>query len=239
MDWLAILGIVVSIIGVVLSLIIFNASVNNGRKIILNNVMYEIDRELFYIYNPYISEDEKIKYIDTYVRSFAKIDKQLNEINYKTNIGIPLIQYETTYKEDIANQTFKLNESLKELFNYFMQRNIQGVDLLFDFHNDRFSILQMYSQKRKYIRRLIFGPIIGMRITAVRKSKEIFINKEKNIPNPVRKIKNQKDLEKYYNQCYLKFAPMFLMPVQSYEMKSMNFTKVSKKGKERPITMYY
>ncbi len=236
---LSIVGVIVSVVGVVLSLLLFNASINNQRKVLLNDTLRKIEKEVFIIFNTLNTDENRINMIDNYVRALIRIDKDLNNIKYNNKYGVPGIGQSTTYdnENNKATQTFKFDESLRYLIGYFKLRNIEGVELLLDFYNDRFSILQMFKQVRKYKRKMFIGPIYGVKIIAKRSNKEIAYTSKKKY-KVIKSINSEKDLKRHYDETYVLSNLDLMQKPEPFERKSLDIIRTTDKGKERPITIY-
>jgi len=238
MGW-TIFGIVISSFGVLLSLLLFNASINNNRKIILNDVIKEINRGLFCLFTEDHNKEYKMKQFDGFVKNTIKIDAQLNQIEFKNNILLPGIPHSTSYIADKAIQTFDLNKAYKSMIDYFESRNIYGLDIALEFYDDRLMALQFYALKHEYIKKFFIGPIIGLRISAIKHTNEAYISKDQSLKIPIDRIGNKQDLKTYYDNFYVKLIPRFFQEPKSFDRIISNIVNETEKGKERPITFYF
>ena len=238
MEWLSILGISVSVVGVILSLMLFNASINNGRKILLNNILYDITYELFFMFSKFNGDESRVKDVHKFNRAFIKIGTQLNQIKYDSKIGVPLLGWSTSYDNEVATQKFGVVKEYNNMLEYFNKRKIYGIDILMEYFDDRMYFIQSFSQKRKYIRRFFVGPIIGIRVYAVRNKKTIAFNKNMVHEIPIRKVKSQNGLKKYYDEVHMKFSPIIRQQTVPFERNDMDIVTKVKKGKELPLTIY-
>lgn len=237
---LDITGVIISFTGVILSLLLFNASINNQRKIILNKVLSIIESDLFLVFNPFMSEDEKIKLVDKFFRAFYKIHGELNQISFDSETGIPVIPQSISYKNDKTKHKYNFNEALENMVEYFESRKIVNIDLLFDYHRGSFNVQQVFSKRISYKRFLLIGPIIGLKIYFKRMKPVFRLNKKTQIPITVKTIENRDDLKEFYDKTYIplcKIDPTNNKP-ESFERQDYNIIKITEKGKEDPLKIY-
>ncbi len=171
-------------------------------------------------------------------RAFIKIGTQLDQIRYDSKIGVPLLGWSTSYDNEVATQKFGVVKEYNAMLEYFQQRHIFGIDILMEYYDDRISFIQSFTQKRKYIKRFLFGPIIGIRVYSVRNKKTIAFNKNLVYEIPIRKVKSQKGLKKYYDEVYMRFDPFVRQRTVPFERNDMDIISKVKKGKEIPLTIY-
>ena len=98
-DFLSIAGIIISTIGVIISLIFFNASIDNSRKILLSKILYFIryDHEIMSLFNMATKNKRntsiplKRENILKFNNSMFRLEEMLKEINFKNDYGVPII----------------------------------------------------------------------------------------------------------------------------------------------------
>ena len=236
-EWLSIVGVVVSMVGVILSLLLFNASINNGRKILLNNVLYKMTYEVLFMFSPLNNGNQRVKDYDKFNKSLISIHMMLNEISY-CSTGVPGLQISTSYTDTKAIQTFNIYKTYHAVVDYLESRNIKGLEILMEYFDDRFSIMQCFNQERKYIRKWFIGPIIGIKVSATRNKPSIAFSSNLIYPIPIKKITNINDIKTYYNNVYLKFDPFLRQKTYDVERKDIDVVQEVPKGKEIPITIY-
>ncbi len=203
-DWVSIIGASISIIGVILSLLLFNSSINNGRKILLKRILILIQTELLYFFSPILDNKYKVSKRENIYKSLVNIESLLDEINYYPKIDIPGLKIKKdSLDNNMIKNTILLNEFYKNLEEYLNKRNITNFRLIDVYFNGAFELLQYYNLNIKYNKRFLIGPIQGVKTVLYRKKKFALIDKAK-IPL-IRKINNEKKLEKYYNECYMNF----------------------------------
>jgi len=61
MDILNIIAFVLSIVGIIISLLLFNASINNGRKILINEIIYRLIYEICFMFSEHTRNEDKIE----------------------------------------------------------------------------------------------------------------------------------------------------------------------------------
>lgn len=236
-DTLSIIGVVVSITGVIVSLFLFNASINNNRKILLNNVLNRIMYDVFFMFSTHNPDSQRVSKVHDFNRALMKIDTMLNEVDYN-NKGVPLLSWSTTFSGEKATQTFHINNAFKEVKKYFERRHIKGMDVFIEYFDDRISLIQCYEQRRRYIHKFVIGPIIGIKVYAVRNKKKIAFNDKLVYPIPIKKIRNLREMKIYYDKCYMKFDSFVRQNTVSLERNNIDVTQIVKKGEEIPPTFY-
>ena len=237
MEWLSITGVIISIVGVILSLMLFNASINNSRKILLNNILYKLTFDVFFMFSPLEDGIKRVNDYNKFNKSLMSIHNLLNEINY-SSYGVPILQISTSFTDTKAKQTFHVYKTYQAVKEYFESRNIKGIDVLLEYYDDRFSIMQCFNQKRKYIRKCFFGPIVGIKIFAQRNRPSIAFSSNLKYTIPMKKISNTNDIINFYNDVYLKFDPIIRQTNYDVERKDIDVIQEAPKGKEIPITIY-
>ena len=131
MDGLSIAGIVVSTVGVILSLLLFNASINHGRKIFFNELIYFIKHEIFETFSLFeeqnanhdLSIDEIGKEKSSFDRALITIHEKLNSLHYNEKRGVPLMETRQKNNADgTVTSTFLLKDTYKKIIDYFEYR---------------------------------------------------------------------------------------------------------------------
>ncbi|MDD4110536.1 MAG: hypothetical protein PHS54_03170 [Clostridia bacterium] len=209
MDWLNILSLVISILGVAISLLLFNSSINNSRKILLSKVMYYInyDHEIMALFSE-STKDKKIRNakitkerVIKFCQNMFRLEEMLKEISYKNELGVPTIpEQDKSINDNEYKHIYGISETFAVMNNYFKKRNLPNFYLLLNEYDDRCYFLQHYYRKEQYIHKWGIGPIIGLKY--IYKRKHVSANYGGFSTPLIKKIKNEKDFEKYYNECY-------------------------------------
>ena len=132
-------------------------------------------------------------------------------------------------------QIFNVKDTYTVLDNYLKKRNFYVLDMLLNEYDDRLYVIQGYDRKIKYIRKLFIGPIVGVKIYYVRRQETLnYGNKPVKL---IKKIRNKKELKKYYDECYMKFNFHRTEKVE-FEREISNIIFKCKKGEERPPHIY-
>ena len=96
-DILSIIGIIVSTLGVVISLLFFNASLDNSRKVLINKVLYFItfDHEIMSLFSEATingmfstSNSLSVEKIKKFNSSMFRLEEMMKDISYKNKFGI-------------------------------------------------------------------------------------------------------------------------------------------------------
>jgi hypothetical protein len=210
MDILSIVGIVISSIGVVFSLLLFCASVDNGRKILINKVINTINSEVLLMFceHPFQGNyTQKLKEREKFNQSLWALHRALQEINYISNIIVP--QLEVSKSEMITDNKWRNTFDLSQLFisvdEYFKKRHFIGIDFMLEYFDSRLMLCGNYNMEPEYIRRMLIGPIIGVRMQFVRIRERVSYVGNGEETELIKSIKSIKDYKRYYDECYMKF----------------------------------
>jgi len=236
MDILNITAFALSIAGIAISLLLFNASINNGRKILINKIIYRLLYEICFLFSDHISSDTKIKKRKDWELSFIQISKMIDDIELDDKHGIPGIPITQNFnnEEGTVTEYYSINGLLNSVSDYLKKRKIAGFKLLLEHYDDRIYVTQYYRCKYNYKRRFFIGPIIGADIVLIRINKVAKYGSASTEIKP-KKIKNMADLEDYYKNSYLSF-PKIIEKV-NFERK-LDFTRTVKKGEESVFTFF-
>lgn len=239
MEALSIIGIIISVLGVILSLLLFNASINNGRKLLINELLYLLNREILQIFSIHRNDKKIIKNKDIINKNLMKLVEIIDKIKFDYWNYIPAIGSNLTYnKNNTVTHFYNINEFYNELDIYLKRKNIYYLKLMIELYDDRLYILQHYHDKLKYIRKFFIGPIIGVKKIYVRKRR--YANYSGKKVKLLRKIKNIKTMEMYYNKCYTKFNIFQLSSIKKEKfnrtINDINFK--TEKGKEQLPIIY-
>lgn len=239
---LSIIGIIVSVAGVIISLLLFNASVNNSRKIILNKAIHFIifDHDILSIFSD--ATEEKARNITKeriykFNHNVFMLEEMLKDIDIQNNLGIPIV---SESDEQLDNNQFKhtffLSKTYQVMNDYFRERNLPDFYLMLNEFDDRCSFLQNYERKVKYKRKFGIGPITGIKYVYKRKKEKIKYGKSE-VPL-IKKIKNIEDFKKYYDKCYCKFD-IFNIISKCEKERVIKDIEIGTDEKNRiPITIY-
>jgi hypothetical protein len=231
MDILNIIAFVLSIVGIIISLLLFNASINNGRKILINKIIYRLIYEICFMFSEHTRNEDKIKKRTEWERSMIQISKMIDDIRLDDKHGVPTIPIAQQFnnEEGTVTENISLNCLLNNVSDYLEKRNIFGFKLLLENYDGRIYATQHYRCKYVYKRLLLVGPIVGVKIILIRSNKEAKYGLSSPVEITPKKIKNMKDLEYYYKNTYLLF-PAVIEKV-SFERK-LDITRTIKKGEE-------
>ena len=216
MDWLSVAGIIISAVGVIISFLLFNASINHGRKIFFNELIYFIKHEIFetislleeQVSSKEINMEQIEKEKQGFNRALITIHEKLNSLYYNEKRSVPLMKTKQKTNEDgTITSTFLIKKTYKEIIDYFKYRRIDGVDLFLESYYDRLHLYQHYYYKFVFKRYFLIGPVKGVDIVFIRRHK-FAEHKGVSTEIPVRKIKNFSSYKKYYDAAYSKF-PVF------------------------------
>lgn len=241
-DILSIIGIIVSITGVIISLLFFNASIDNSRKVLINKAIHFInfDHEILSIFSE-STDEKKISNAQKRIYKFNKdmfmLEEMMKDIKIKNNLEIPIIpESDEIVTDNQYKHTFALSEAYKVMNNYFEERNLPNFYLMLNEYDDRCSFLQNYQRKELYKRKYFIGPIIGIKYIYKRKKKTVkYFNTE--VPL-IKTIRNMQDFNKYYEQCYCLFDYFKIIPKCEKERVINDFTEVTDEKNRIPITIY-
>ena len=81
-----------------------------------------------------------------------------------------------------------------------------GIDFMLVYFNIRLMLCGNYNMEPKYIRRMLIGPIFGVRMQFVRRIERVCYVGNDIETELVKSIKSTKDYKRYYDKCYLKFG---------------------------------
>ena len=237
---LSISGIVVSILGVVISLLLFNASVDNGRKIIINRVLRSLNREVLWAFtNGNLSEKNEKKYKERDKCNYAlgTIHHDLHEIRY-ASFGVPVVDINSQIqlKTGEWESSIRLSDVFNAIDEYFMRRHIDGLTLMLEYYDDRLLLCQHYEEKRKYIRKFKVGPIIGVKINYKRREKTVRYRDAS--VKLIKRIASYEDYKKYYEQCYLKFDNIIPNEKKLFERSINDVVLTADDQSQYPIVLY-
>ncbi|MDE6667552.1 MAG: hypothetical protein K2K38_04295 [Clostridia bacterium] len=240
---LSIVGIVVSTIALIVSVWLFDLSLDNGRKVLLHKIDYFItyDHEIFSIFSKLTISEDRLKptvkgeIVEKYNKSMFELSRMLNDIKY-SYFDIPLIPEGSELNDD--GKTYKHKYYVKNAYEaiqmYFVKRNLPNFKIYLDYHDDRLYLVQHYSARIKYKRNYLIGPIIGYRIVYKRRNK--FANYGQRRIKLMKVIKTEKDYKKYYYNCYLKFFDENeVIKHQPFEREVADFFNIAN---EQYITIY-
>lgn len=211
-DILSIIGIVVSTIGVIVSLLFFNASLDNSRKVLINKVLYYItfDHEIMNLFESATlnkkfettSSLSRVR-VEKFNNSMFKLEAMMKDVSYHNNFGVPIIgESDESLGDNKYKHTYHISKTYQVMNKYFNERNLPNFYLLLNEYDDRCYFLQNYKRIYKYKRKFFIGPIIGLKFLYKRRHKTA---NYMGVKTPLLKtIKTEKDFEKYYNECYLK-----------------------------------
>ena len=243
---LSIIGIVVSTIGVIISLLFFNASLDNSRKVLINKVLYFItfDHEIMDLF---ASATANKKYetisslsksrIEKFNNSMFKLEAMMKDVSYHNNLGTPIIGESDELLEDKKyKHTYLISETYKVMNTYFSKRNLPNFYLLLNEYDDRCYFLQHYKRLYKYKRKFFIGPIIGLKFIDKRSHKTANYG---GVKTPLlRTIKTEKDFEKYYNECYLKMNIFHNDEPSELNRTIKNLEIITDEEHRIPLTIY-
>lgn len=240
-DILSIIGIIVSVTGVIISLLLFNASVNNSRKIILNKAIHFIIFDILSIFSD--ATEEKAQNITKeriykFNHNMFILEKILKDINIQNKLGIIPIVLESD--EQIDNNQFKhtflLSKTYQVMNDYFRERGLPDFYLMLNEFDDRCSFTQNYKQKVKYKKKFGIGPITGIKYVYKRKREKVKYGKSE-VPL-IKTIKNIKDFIKYYGKCYCKFDIFNIISKCEKERAIKDIEIITDEKNRIPITIY-
>lgn len=245
-DILSIIGIIVSTLGVVISLLFFNASLDNSRKVLINKVLYFItfDHEIMSLFSEATingmfstSNSLSVEKIKKFNSSMFRLEEMMKDISYKNKFGIPIIgESDTLIESDKYKHTYRICETYEIMNEYFKERRLPNFYLLLNEWDGRFYFSQHYKRIYKYKRRFFIGPIVGLEFVYKRMHKTANYG---NVKTPlIKKIKNEKDFEKYYTECYLKMDLPNSVIKHEFERKIRNLEIITDKDHQIPITIY-
>lgn len=245
-DILSIIGIAVSTIGVIISLIFFNASIDNSRKVLINRVLYFInfDHEIMSLFvdstkNRRFANTKTITRtrIEKFNQSMLQLESMLKEIYYNNKFGVPLIgESDCQIENNKYKHTYLISKTFELMNQYFRERNLPNFYLMINEWDDRCLFLQHYNKIIKYKRKFLIGPINGITFTYKRKNKTVTYGKT-TIPL-IKKIKTEDDFRKYYNECYSKLDILDKAIIESCERELLDLEIITDKENQIPITIY-
>jgi len=225
MNVLSTVSLCISIVGVIISVSLFNASINNGRKVLLKKILYMTTYDICFMFSPLEKDENKIKNKTKWERSMIKIGQLFDELKFNSKISIPGISFsQSVSKKDntIITEQFFLDSALSRTIDYYKSRNIKGFDLLLEGYDGRVYLSQHYHRVYIYTHFLFVGPINGVKIVYKRNKKIANYGGHITKITP-KKIRNMKDFRKYYDKCYMDF----------------NFSKIiPKNGKNDILSVY-
>jgi hypothetical protein len=130
-----------------------------------------------------------------------KLEEMLKNINYINRFEVPIIGVSSNKIENNKYKNiYNISITYEYIRKYFKKRKLPDFYLLLNEYDDRCYFLQHYKRIPKYKRKWFIGPIIGLKIKYKRKHK--FANYA-GVKTPLIKyIKNEKDFDKYYKECY-------------------------------------
>jgi len=239
-DMLSVAGIIVSILGVGISLFLFNASVDNGRKIILSRILRSLNREVLWVFtNGSLSakNDEKYKERDKCNYTLGSIHHDLHEIRYASS-GVPVVEINSQRQLETGEweSSIRLADVFDALNEYFMRRHIEGLKLMLEYYDDTLLLCQHYDEKRVYVRKFKVGPIIGVKINFRRRKKTVrYRNATVKL---MKRINSYEDYKRYYEQCYLKFDNINLDKKQQFERSIDDVVLIANDQSRHPLTFY-
>jgi hypothetical protein len=237
MDIVSIVSLIVSTIGVIVSLYFFNASIDNSRKVLLNKLLTSISYDVCWMFSVLEKDERKISEHGKFKETMLAIDSLLNQIEYNSKQPIPSIGFSLKYEENKVVNTLHMRKGYENISKYFSLRNIKNFDLLVEEYDDRLYFHQHYRRVYRYIRKICFGPIIGVKVIYKRTNlSATYGSKQTKIS--VKTIRNLNDLKKYYEETFLHFS--FIEPDSkvAFERDIHDIVFQTVKGKEMPITIY-
>ena len=245
-DILSIVGIIVSTLGVIISLLFFNASLDNSRKVLINKVLYFItyDHEIMELFSNATSNKkhdttkllnkERIEKFDS---SMFKLEAMMKDISYNNNLGVPIIsERDECIDENKYKHTYYISKTYAVMNKYFHERHLPNFYLLLNEWDDRCYFFQHYERKYKYERKFCIGPIVGLKFIYKRRHKTAnYCGVETPL---IKTIKNEKDFERYYNECYLKMNIFFDDKPDSLNREIKDLEIITDKEHQIPIKIY-
>lgn len=229
---LSVIGIVVSTVALIVSVWLFDLSLDNSRKVLLHKIDYFItyDHQIISLFSDLTINGTKRncnvseKDIEIFNKSVFELSRLLNDIKY-SYLATPIIYDGSELNND--NENYKHNFYVKNAFDYlctyFQKRNLPNFKLRLEYYDDRLYLKQHYTGIIKYRRKCLIGPIIGYKIVYKRNHKYAIYGQTK--IKLIKSIRNENDYKKYYNTCYVN------IPTTN--------TTIEKKPFERVISDFY
>ena len=205
-------GIIISSIAIIVSILLFNASVNTQRKIELvkiKSLLFEVLSVFRPDFNVY-DFNEKVQIIDELVNpSMIEISEHLNLIKacFKS---VPMLNiHEESLKKGNSLEykyTIDLKEYYKKLIDYFSKSKINNLGLIVEYYNPSNLFSLNYSEKIIYRRFLLINPITGYTIVYIRNSTHMDPNRFNVNLKLKKRISKYKHLEKYFSNIVKKIS---------------------------------
>lgn len=208
---LSVIGIVVSTVALIVSVWLFDLSLDNSREVLLHKIDYFItyDHNIMSLFAD-LTVDEKQKKcpikeedIEKFNQSIFELTRLLNDIRY-SYISNPII-YDGSKPADDGKSyihEFYVKKAYDYLLTYFQKRYLPNFKLYLEHYDDRLYLKQHYLGRIIYKRRCLIGPIIGYKVIYKRRHKYAVYGQIK--IKLIKSIRNEKDYKKYYDKCYTK-----------------------------------
>lgn len=166
---LNILSFIVTTMGVVATVWIFNMSVNNTRKKTLFDIIDKLQK-VFNVFNSLIPDDDKLPIINEHQVLIEQIYNGIMSIDYRNEYGLHAISHSEKQSDGVGHRVYKMKKFLDELNKDLEAANIYGTYLLFEYWYGTSYFLQHYNIEWSFIRdHKKLWTIVGIKATFVQK----------------------------------------------------------------------
>lgn len=204
---LNIVSLVVTTFGVVITVFLFDISVNNSRKIHLNEIIDNL-LKVFNLFNSYIPNEYKVRDIMQSDHIMDQIYNTIMKINYNTRNQVHHIGFSTKTEGDAKYHVYHSQKFLDNLEQDLAKSNIHGIKLLYEYFYGHNYFLQHYDIRWAYIRPIRhFFTIVGMRPRFVLKKESFKYGKFEFSPSH-KIIHNIGQFEEYVAECNTFKSPL-------------------------------